>query len=198
MTSVPTAGFEPLVYRIDAANRLTWVNPAWVDFARANDGGELVPEKVLGHDLLAALADPTIRSLYQTMIQRARAGSLVRFEYRCDAPDRRRTFVMEIRSRPGDEVEFRSTLVHEELRPAVGLLLVGQPRDRERFVRVCSWCQRIALPDRRWVEVEQAVATLELFKSDRLPCLTHGICESCLEGVERMLERDLARERGAK
>lgn len=195
---MPIAGFEPLVYRIDAANRLTWVNPAWVDFARANDGEQVVPEKVLGQDLLAALTDPTIRSLYQTMIQRARAGAVVRFEYRCDAPDRRRTFVMEIQLRPGDEVEFRSTLVHEVLRPAVELLQVGQPRDREHFVRVCSWCQRIALPDRRWIEVEQAVAALALFKSDRLPRLTHGICESCLEGVERMLARDLARDRGAQ
>lgn len=187
MNPAPIAGFEPLVYRIDAANRLTWVNPAWIAFAQANDGTEVLPEKVLGQDLLASLADPTIRALYQAMIQRARGGSAVRFEYRCDAPDRRRTFVMEIQLRPGDEVEFRSTLVREELRPPVELLQVGQPRDRERFVRVCSWCQRIALSDRRWVEVEHAVAALQLFQADRLPCLTHGICESCRAGVERML-----------
>lgn len=190
---MPIAGLEPLVYRIDAANRLTWVNPAWVAFARANHGEAMVPEKILGQDLLAALADTTIRLLYQTMIQRARGGSRVCFEYRCDAPDRRRTFQMEIQSRPGNEVEFRSTLVHEERRPLVELLQPGRSRDPERFVRVCSWCQRIALPDRSWVEVEQAVATLEIFKTERLPRLTHGICETCLAGVEKMLARHGAR-----
>jgi hypothetical protein len=187
VTHTTTGSAEPLIYRIDAANRITWVNPAWVDFALANDGEASLPEKVIGSDLLATLSDGTIQALYLTMIQRARAGGVVRFTYRCDAPDRRRTFTMEIQSRPGDEVEFRSTLVREELRPTIGLLQVSRQRDRERFVRVCSWCQRIALPDGRWVEVEEAVVALDLFGADHLPLLTHGICRPCCEEMERML-----------
>jgi hypothetical protein len=189
MSQTPDAGSGPLIYRIDATNRLTWVNAAWVGFARANGGEDVMPAKILGQDLLAAFADPTIRSLYDTMIRRARAGHPVRFDYRCDAPDRRRTFTMEIRPGPGGEVEFCSTLLREEPRPPVVLLQPGQPRDPERFVRVCSWCQKIALPDGRWVEVEHAIAEQRLLETERQPRQTHGLCEACHRQIAENLTR---------
>lgn len=167
-----------LVYRIDAGDRISFLNPAWTEFARANQGEAVLPEQVLGSRLLDAVADQTVRMLYTAMIKRARTGVPVKFHYRCDAPDRRRTFEMNIRLLPGGEVEFASTLLHEEPRPAVVLLQPKAPRD-ERLLRVCSWCQRIALPDKTWVPVETAVDTLHLLEAETFPRLTHGICEAC-------------------
>lgn len=167
-----------LTYRIDARDRIIQVNPAWTEFARRNQGEALLPERILGEGLLQAITDGTVRELYVQMIRRARAGVPVRFHYRCDAPDRRRTFEMEIRPRAGGEVEFVSTLEHEEPRPPVALLQAGQRRDT-RLLRVCSWCQQVALPDRTWVPVEQAVKVLCLLEAETFPRLTHGICESC-------------------
>lgn len=175
---MPAAKPLVLVYRIDAANRISHVNAAWSDFARSNHGEALLPEHVIGHNLLDSIADATVRELYVRMIRRARAGRPVRFHYRCDAPDRRRTFEMDIRLQADGGVEFVSTLLHEDPRPSVAVLEIGRPRD-ERLLRICSWCQRVALPDQTWVPVESAVETLHLLEAETFPRLTHGMCGSC-------------------
>lgn len=167
-----------LIYRIDAGDRISHVNPAWSEFARDNQGEAVMPGKVLGKNLLLAMTDQTVRELYVQMIRRARAGAIVRFHYRCDAPDRRRTFEMQIRPLVDGEVEFASTLRHEEPREPVALLQAGQVRD-DRLLRVCSWCQKVALPESTWVPVEEAVEVLQLLEADKFPRLTHGICEPC-------------------
>lgn len=179
INSHPAPAGVSLVYRIDGSNCITWVNESWSGFARANGSEGLLPEKVLGQDLTTSFADPTVRQLYATMIQQVRAGKSVRFDYRCDAPDKRRRFTMEIRLRPDGEVEFTSTLRHEEPRPAVALLQPDTPRDQERFVRMCSWCQNVALPTGAWVPVEEAVQALNLMEAGRMPLITHTLCGPC-------------------
>ena len=189
----PSAPIPPAVtlrYRIDAANRLTWVNDAWVAFARANGGELLLPGRIIGRELLAAFADPGVREIYALLIAHARAGKPVRFDYRCDAPDRRRTFTMEIRGLPDGEVEFESRLREETPRPSLLLLQSGAPRDAERFVRICGWCQGVAMPDGRWIEAELAVAALHLLEAERMPRLTHGICPHCHDRVLAALGGD--------
>ena len=175
-----------LIYRIDDQDRISYVNLAWSDFARANQGEAVMPKHVLGSSLLECVTDPTVQQLYSEMIKRARAGQPVRFKYRCDAPDRRRTFEMDIRRLDNGEVEFISALRHEESRPAVTLLQTGVRRD-ERLLKVCSWCQKIALPDDTWVTVEVAVEKLRLLEAETFPSLTHGICGPCREAWEKDL-----------
>ncbi len=178
MSSSPAIKSLVLIYRIDADDRITHVNEAWSEFARQNQGESVLPERVLGQSLPSAVADATVRELYGQLIRRARAGLSVKFRYRCDAPSRRRTFEMEIRLLESGEVEFASTLRHEESRPTVALLRLGQRRDT-RLLRVCSWCQQVALPDRTWVPVEQAVKVLGLLEAETFPRLTHCLCEAC-------------------
>jgi hypothetical protein len=179
---MPSGAIDPshtLIYRIDAAGKLTHVNAEWSEFALHNEGESVLPDRVLGTGLLAAIADETVRELYIRMIKRARAGVPVQFRYRCDAPDKRRTFEMNIRLLEGGEVEFASKLVHEEARPTIPLLETGGLRD-ERLLRVCSWCQKVALPDDTWVPVEESVEILHLLEAERLPGITHGICDPCM------------------
>jgi len=179
LISSPQAIHPSLIYRIDAANRITWVNDAWTAFALANGADALLPGQILGQDIMATFSDPTVRQLYATMIRHVRAGRSTAFDYRCDAPDKRRAFTMEIRLRPDGEVEFASTLQHEEPRPAVALLQPGRPRDDERFIRMCSWCQNVALPSGAWVPVEAAVQDLNIMEAERLPRITHTLCGPC-------------------
>lgn len=186
-SAVPSAKSCPLIYRIDAANRIVWVNDAWSDFAEANNGASVMPAQIMGHDLLASFADGTVRQLYAAMIKHVRSGKTVRFDYRCDAPDKRRTFTMEIRLRPDGEVEFVSSLQHEAQRAPVVLLQSGIPRDKERFIRLCGWCQCVAMPDGRWQPVEEAVVALHLLEVAVLPRITHGMCPACHERMEATL-----------
>jgi len=94
---------------------------------------------------------------------------------------------MTISRLPGDEVEFASVLVRQESRPAVAILQTDHDRHEEKFIRVCSWCQSVALPSGDWVPVEDAVNKLDLMSDEKLPRLTHGICEACSLSMNQKL-----------
>ena len=168
-----------VIYRVNPEGRVTFVNPAWSEFARDNHGEAVMPERIVGCSLLDAITGTTVRELYRGLITRARAGHPARFHYRCDAPHKRRVFEMNVHRLADGDVEFVSTLLHEEERPPVALLETGQPRD-ERMLRICSWCQKVEMPDKQWLPVEAAIEIMPLMKADRFPTLTHGICASCL------------------
>lgn len=178
-----------LHYRIDAEDRVIRVNEAWREFAEANEGDDVVAEKVIGRSLWDFVSGEGIAELYWQMIQRARAGHPVEFTYRCDAPEWRRLFRMTVRAHEHGEVEFRSVLEWEEPRPKVRLLDCHQVRD-ERWTRVCSWCQQVAMADDTWVPVEEAVARLDLLAAESMPKLTHGICPTCRAGMMTKLQAD--------
>lgn len=74
-------------------------------------------------------------------------------------------------------VDFVSTLLDEEQRTRVPILDCRQSRNQD-FVRVCSWCQRIAVRG-SWLSVEAGVEALGLMLQPMLPALTHGICGDC-------------------
>lgn len=176
-----------LNYRIDAEDRVIGVNDAWGEFAAANDGGEVIAEKVIGRPLWDFVSGEGIAELYWQMIRRAREGHAVEFTYRCDAPEWRRLFRMTVQSHAHGVVEFRSVLEWEEQRPKVQLLDCHQARD-ERWTRVCSWCQNVAVSDDAWLPVEEAVARLELLATETMPKLTHGICPACRAGMMTKLQ----------
>jgi len=177
-----------LVYRIDSHNRITWVNETWTDFARENHGKGVLPERVIGTNLFASLSDDRVQGLYAVILKRVRTGVTVEFSYRCDAPDRRREFAMTVRPLKDFGIEFMSTMTGEEIRPSVPLLEPGHPRTRT-LLPVCSWCQKIATPDGRWLPVEEAVTVLQLDKAEQLPDITHGICEACLGEMLAKLQK---------
>ena len=179
MAPLPTdaVASTPILYRIDAHDRIVEVNPAWEQFAAENDGRAMSRKDVIGRDLFSCITDPTLEHLYSELIARARKGKPVKFLFRCDAPSCRRTFEMRIRAGADGTVEFASTLRNAEPRPRVALLDSSQPRNAE-LLRVCSWCQRINVRG-SWFPVEDAVNILGLMQDAALPGLTHGICGDC-------------------
>ena len=144
-------------------------------------------EQMLGRELWSCFADPTTQELYRQLVRRARAGREVKVPYRCDTAVGRRWFELRIAALPGGEVEFESTLVREEVRPTIGLLEENRSRDA-RFVRMCSWCQRVASTDGSWRPVEEAVAAMGLLQTETVPRITHSICEPCAAHMRRMME----------
>lgn len=181
-----------VLYRIDAEDRICDVNAAWTYFAKENEGEILARERVLGQPLWDHICDSTTVELYRQMVKRAREGHTVKFHYRCDAPDRRRLFRMTITPVGGGRIEFESRLRREEVRPRVPLLDRQEQNRSQELVRICSWCEKAALPDGRWVPVEEAVEAMQLMQRERLPGLTHGICEHCKVRMLRQIERTVA------
>jgi hypothetical protein len=176
-----TAGSTTLVYDIDEADRLVFVNDAWTSFAVANDAPELSAPGVLGLHLWDAVTDPSTQELYRAVLDRVRRGEVVHYTYRCDSPAVRREMSMRV-SLEGRRVRFTSRIAHATERAPQPILDRKVPRTND-LIRVCGWCKRIAVADDRWEDVEVAIPLLGLQAEATLPALTHGICPACFDRV---------------
>jgi len=176
------------VHRIDGDDGITFVNRDWLDFAAANDASHLTEKTVLGRCLWEFISDETTVHLYQALAKQVR-DTLVAVEvpYRCDAPGTTRGMRMKISPRLDNGLEFASvieTLVDREPVQILSALIFRT----EEHLRMCSWCKAVHTED-GWQATEKAVDTLGLFRTPRLPAITHAICESC----RGQLERDILR-----
>lgn len=171
-----------LRYSIDGEDLLVDVGSGWDEFAEANGGAECHSDTVLGRPLLSFVRGREARHLYEILFQRARrAADVVSLPFRCDGPAIRRFMKLDIRSGPERSLEFESSLIRVEARPAVRLLEDGARRSDE-WLQVCSWCKLVRV-SRIWVEVETAVENLGLFERAELPRITHGCCASCADRI---------------
>lgn len=177
-------------YVIDADDNISFVDESWYRFAAANDGGGLENANVLGRSLWEFIADAPTRRLYQQIVARVRQGKRTRFTLRCDGPSRRRLLEMTISARSEGAVEFETHVLSVAEREPVPLLARSTTRSTE-LLRTCAWCNRFNVESGadRWVEVEDATDRLLLFERDRMPQLTHGICETCLESMNGTLAK---------
>lgn len=173
-------------YQIDAADRIIQVSDEWSDFARANDGEQVMPEHVLGVLLWSFISDYTIHDIYRRLVLIARQGRSSSFRYRCDAPRYKRTFQMNISATEQGNVNFESTLLSEEERPAIPLLMARTHRSNV-YVRVCSWCHAVAWPGEPWESLETAAERIMSTDESDLPELTHGICETCAKNILKLM-----------
>jgi hypothetical protein len=174
-------------YWFDKDDCITKVDENWMRFASENGAPGLTPEAVKGRHLFEFISDPSSRELWKRLLERARSGVPVGLTIRCDAPDRRRTLALRLRT-DRTRIRVTSTLVAQEFRARVDLL--GMPRDSEGAALVaCGWCRRFELSPGAWVEVEKLVENLRLFVLPVLPPVTHEICPSCLESASAELAR---------
>jgi hypothetical protein len=176
-------------YSIDAEDRLVAVSDDWVTFAGANQAPDLSRGAVLGTRLWDHVDDLTTRELYRKLIRRARAGHELRIRIRCDSPTERRVLELTLSPQRDGGVRFHAAVLTSEDRERVELLSREASRSDE-WLTLCSWCNRVRLPTRRWVEVEEAVVALGLLAGGPLPNLTHGMCDGCKEHVRLESELD--------
>jgi len=174
-----------VVYRVDALDRLAFVNDEWDRFAAANAGEACLSSKVVGRPLWDFVSDKTTRLLYRNMLTKVRGGGNVRFPLRCDSPDCRRYLEMEMGPAGFGAVEFTVRTAAVETRPGQALLDPASPRGEE-FLRACGWCKKIEVGG-LWYEAEVAVAKLGLFGARVLPLVTHGMCLECETDMSKTL-----------
>lgn len=171
--------FPTCDYFVDAEDRITHVTPGWQAFARENAAGErLSADRVIDRPLFDFIGDSETRLLYGIILRRVReGGSPITVPFRCDGPEVRRFMELRIRHAGHGALHFSGRLLREERRPAVAILDAEAERSRE-IVQMCGWCKQVKIGD-AWVEVEQAVADLNLFDDLPLPRLSHGMCPAC-------------------
>ncbi|MBK1633104.1 hypothetical protein CKO31_20585 [Thiohalocapsa halophila] len=173
------------VHRIDADDRICFVNDSWLAFATENDWPDGAPA-VLGSPLMSYIADAKTRHIYRLLIDRVRAtGHPLQFRYRCDSPDLRRFMEMRMSSKAEGEVELRSRVLRLEGRDPIPVLDTTQPRHSGNPLQICSWCKAI-YAQATWLNLEEAMHTLDVLSDAVLPELTHGICPDCSDRMLRV------------
>lgn len=181
-----------VLYRIDASDRVVFVNDGWLAFAHANGTHSLERERVLDQPLWSFITGPETAHVYRMIFGAVRrSGAPAVIPFRCDSPDRRRYMSLRIAPWGRDGLELEGRSLREEPRSPVALLDAEASRGSDLLV-LCSWCKRVRMGEAgdRWVDVEEAVCELRLFDEPRLPRLSHGICPSCTEGMEADLSDD--------
>jgi len=178
-----------VAYRIDARDRITWVNPAWDAFAIANGAPELTGERVRGNSLADCMADKETRHLYGLLVAKVRRTQRpIRIPFNCDSPTRRRFMELTISALPAGGIALAGHLLREEAREPAPLLDRRATRSQS-FLCLCGWCKRVEAGANDWVEVEEAIRRLTLFRAAVLPQLTHGICPTCRAHLYEQLHR---------
>jgi hypothetical protein len=173
------------VHRIDAEERICFVNDAWLAFAGEN-GWPVSAEQLLGSAVMSHVSDAETRHIYRLLIARVRKEARpIHFRYRCDSPEQRRFLEMRIRALPLGEVEFRSRVLGVERREAIKLLERGPTRRSADPLQICSWCKAV-YAHTAWLELEEAVQRLGLLAEANLPSLSHGICPACSDRLTRL------------
>ena len=176
------------IYRIDAQDRISFVNREWADFAKENEAPELTPEAVLGQPLERFLVGWETRHLYELIYARVRRmGQEVRLPFNCDSPTLRRAFSMRIIPLEEAALAFVVEVLEIEPRPPRPLL-DNRIEHAAEFVLICSWCKRIRIAPERWIEIEEAAEAQKLFAAPP-PSLTHGVCPDCLTTIQCQLDK---------
>jgi hypothetical protein len=182
------------IWIIDDADKIVHVNDDWLAFARENGAPQLSASVVLEAPIWRFIQGQETVYLYQQIFGRLRAGkSPIKFPFRCDSPDCRRFMEMKLSLLSGTAIQFLARLLRQEFRQPLDLLNPSGDRSEE-FLKICSWCKKIYIPDHGWGEVEAAIGPLDLFGRHPMPRMTHTICESCYDVIRQELNQESGAE----
>lgn len=173
-----------MVYIIDAADRVIHLDEDWVKCARETGREDLAPGRILGRSIWSFLHGIETVHLYRLLVRRVRRGAQIEFRLVVKVGGDVQLRRMKMQAIGGGEsVVFESSLIDVSESEATPPLSSGDGESPEALLIVCSWCDRLKLPDETWVEVEQAVSRLGLFERETPPKLTHGVCEDCFKSL---------------
>jgi len=175
-------------YSIDKADRIRFINEAWLQFACQNAGAHLNRANLIGKSLWDFIAGEDISQMYGLIFKavRTKRQPLV-LRFRCDSPVCRRFFQLTVSPLQEDELMLSTQPIREAKRTPV-LLLDPDVKRGEPFLTVCSWCIKAFLPTQDWVELEEAIQRLDCLGKGIVPRLTHGLCPECLLAIEHELK----------
>ncbi len=174
-------------YRVNAADKVIWVDPLWVAFAEENGAAELTQDSVLGRCLWGFLADDETRELYRKIHDRVRSsGKSVVLPFRCDSPSLQRYMRMTIRPEDDGQLMYESRLLRVEPQRKLVALEVKAPRSHA-VLTMCSCCKRALLEPAGWLEMEDVSARLKLDTSQKVPDLRYTTCPDCAHSLDHSL-----------
>ena len=180
--SLPQPPGPPVVYKVDARDRLCDINPTFLDFAHDNEM-RMEPGRLLGVSLWSFIADPQTVSLYRSLLRQVREENRrVHFAYRCDSPDLKRFMHMVVTPFDDGVVEFENWSQKSE--PQNPKLVFDARRiGRHKPLRVCSICRSVEQPDGEWTSVSDAFSKGMITEHEHRVAVIYKVCPACEEMI---------------
>jgi hypothetical protein len=161
------------------------VNPDWLSFAAENGAPDLTPPHVLGRLVWGFIAGADVKRLYERLFRHVRGSCCeVVLPLRVDAPGVRRWGELSVAPLADDELDVEVRIVRSEPRPAMTVLNPELHRS-SRWITMCSWCKRVRVDVKLWVELDDPMGRSRLV-SGISPHLTHSTCPDCLAKLEAL------------
>jgi hypothetical protein len=173
-----TSAVTTYLYRIDSTDAITFVSPAWLQFAQDNDAPELNAKNVLGSSLWTHVTGEHTRRLYALLFNSLRASrqeSAIPFN--CDSPTTVRHMTLTLRGLAGGAIELEGRVNLTQERPYTPLLDRRATRS-DATVAICSVCRRLQIDD-AWVAVDKAIGRQRWLTSVSVPKLDESLCPMC-------------------
>ena len=176
--ALATIEAEPsTVYALTSDLRISYVNPAWTEFARSNRAQWTGDEWGPGRPVLDAVPQD-LRPFYDSLFARAlETREVVTHEYDCSSPDQERRFQMRVHPCDGGGL----LVVHSLLRAAPQQVPTTDEADAlyrsaEGLITQCSHCHRV-----RRMEEPATWDWVPRFLERTLMGTSHGLCRVCAE-----------------
>lgn len=165
------------IYHINHEDELIYANDDWYDFAKENEAGYLVADRMYGQSLWNFIIDPETINLYQTIFHKVRKNNTVlTLPFRCDSPELRRYMKLTI-AKMDSGIQLTGRVLKLEKRDKV-LLFDAHAKRTNKTLRICAWCKKVEV-EGNWHEVETVIERLKLFQKTKLPQLDHVMCNNC-------------------
>ncbi len=185
MVGMLEAELAPVAYRLDARDRIVWVNDAFGRFADAN-GAEGLGVRAVGRSLYDFVAGEDVKGLLRAFLSHVRKHRRPsRYPFRCDSPTFKRRMLLDVEPLADGGLSLVASFIQVEAQPEVRLFSRSAARSRAPLL-VCAWCRRVHAGE--WVEAPEGIRRLRLFEV-AMPMVTHGICPPCRESVLAQVER---------
>lgn len=156
---------------------LAYINPAWSQMARDNQGDAVLADWPLGRNVWEAVP-PVLHDSYRQLWDRAlQGGRPVEHRYECSSPTQQRFFRMLLHPIGKEAVLVRNHLVVAHAHPdPSGTLSLESYRNEAGFVTMCANCRRV-----RRTQLPVAWDWVPDFVAHAVLDVSHGLCEACLE-----------------
>jgi len=173
------APMEVYWYEVDRGDRLVAASDNWNGFAACNGAVELTIEAIRGKPIWQYIADPTTREIYRDLFAEVRrTGEPITICYRCDSPELRRDMELRIETAASNGLRIESRIVHVEPHETGTILRDDVERDA-RMVEACSFCKKVKVAERGWMELSDAAQRGAMFSEATVPQLSHSVCPAC-------------------
>jgi len=176
--------YEGAVYGLSSDLCLQYFNPAWVKFAKENNGDSVLwAEEYIGTNILDVIPDK-LKQYYQELYEESFMRDTKRFRpqqhrYQCSSAALLREFAMSLYPlQEGKGLLVVNTLVVEKEHPKVDEAIISpdekEYRNREGFIQQCCHCRTVQHQQMvgKWDWVPQWV-------EDQPENIRHTICDVC-------------------